>query len=95
MRMRCGEFRSLGVMLYIMLFGQFPYDRADRKFDRKFSALIKDDYLAKYVKFKGFEHRLTKPCLDVLISIFKPEDERIDINQLKMAPFSRSLPEKT
>ncbi len=91
--MRCGELRSLGVMLYIMIFGGFPYEHAGKR-DPKFSALIKDDYLAKYVKFQGLEHRLTMPCLDILISIFKPEKERININQLKMAHFSRSLGEK-
>ncbi len=78
---------SLGIILYILLFGAYPWDKAD--FDNPvYSCIFKGDF-KKMLAANSLSHWLTKECYDAMQRILCVENKRIRVGQLKKHPFCK------
>jgi len=75
----------LGVSLFMMLIGGSPWERAD--INDKHFRLIMDGKMMKIIEKWGRAKYLNTEIVDLLDKIFKYEDKRITISELKQHPW--------
>jgi len=82
---RLADIWSLGVMLFMMLIGAPPYEIPTKQ-NPAFNFIIQGRLKDVLIHWKRIR-LVTKDALDLMIQIFKPESERINMKQLLKHPF--------
>ena len=79
---------SIGIVLFVLLFGEYPYKYASKKYDRNFRKILGGpNTLEKWVTKNNKTHLLTLECLDLLKKILTFSKKRLTINEILIHPF--------